>query len=407
MRRRTWALVRMSDVVFSHQVSLPNMIYEHDCDTQLPNNIFDEEFGPDTKVLPPSRPSSEPTPIAYMIAKSKLCVELGSILQTTNRVGRQVPYDDILRFDSKLRDIIRELPPHLKLIPLDGSHDPVTLIIARFNVDILYQRIMCLLHRKYLPRARQNPRYAHSRRSAIEASLEALRHLATLQRESQASGRLRSIKWYVTSIATKDFLLPAMLVVLDLHFDNVAERTQERRDSESAFFWTPEQRSEMVSSLETTRDIWMGLADTSVEAWKASKVLDIMLDKIKCPASPIGDNKSTDPAPVKSDLFSNFGSSDLQPEHSAAMTLGMLSGSMSPNTASAFNSLSGSGSTPFSSLEFGLGAGSGLVGMGPEFQGADAFAANNAGSPFSMFGNLGTGADLSGAIDWVNSPPSA
>ena len=78
------------------------MIYEHDCDTQLPNNIFDDEFHPGIKELPPSRPITEATPISYMIAKAKLCNELGNILQATNRVGRSVPYDEIIRFDAKL-----------------------------------------------------------------------------------------------------------------------------------------------------------------------------------------------------------------------------------------------------------------------------------------------------------------
>jgi len=223
------------------------MIYEHDCDTQLPHNLFDEEFGPETKVLPPSRPNAEPTPISYMISKVKLCLELGNILQATSRVRNQVHYDEILRFDAKLREIKAELPPHLKLQPLEGNHDPLTLVIARFNLDILYLKIMCLLHRKYMSRARHNPRYAHSRRSAIDASLEALRHLATLNRESQVDGRLRSIKWFVTSIATRDFLLPAMLIVLDLHFDNQTEKSGERRDSHNLHFWTREQRQEMIS----------------------------------------------------------------------------------------------------------------------------------------------------------------
>src|SRR3569833_1048155 len=303
MRRRTCALVRMSDVMFSHQVSLPNMIYDHDCATELPHNIFDEEFGPDTKVLPPSRPGSEPTPISYMIAMVKLCLELGNILQATNRVGKQVPYDEILRFDARLRDVKAELPPHLKMQPLEGSHDPLTLIIARFNIDILAQKIMCLLHRKYLARARQNPRYAHSRRSAIEASLETLRHLQVLHRESQNSGRLRSIKWYVVSIATKDFLLPAMLIALELHFDNVAERSRERQDSQSMFFWTPEQRAEMVSCLEKTRDIWEGLADGSVEAFKAFNILRIVLGKIKQPSSSPTLSPPDDPAAAASSLL--------------------------------------------------------------------------------------------------------
>ena len=401
-------MVRVSDVVFSHTVSLPNMIQDHDCDTQLPNNIFDEEFGPDTKVLPPSRPITEPTPMAYMIAKVKLCIELGSILQSTNRVGRQVSYDEILRFDSKLRDIVRELPPHLKMVALEGSHDPVTLILARFNIDILYHKIMCLLHRKYLRRARQNPRYAHSRRSAIEASLETLRHLATLYRESAPSHRLRSIRWHVNSIATKDFLLPAMIVVLDLHFDNLAEGAEERRNSESVFFWTPAQRREMVDSLETTRDIWKGLASSSVEAFKASKILDIMLNKIKNPSAGgrsgvsggLGDGGGMFGAADKPLPFGVFGpSAELHPEHSAAMTLGMLSGSMSPAQTGGFGGSSGGGGgrlgsgsgsgsitgatpRPFSSMDIGL-----AVGGGGDFSGD--FGINNPQSPFSSMFGLG------------------
>lgn len=276
MRRRTWALVRMCDVMFSHQVSLPNMIYDHDCDTQLPLNIFDEEFGPNTKVLPPSRPSSEPTPIAYMIAKVKLCLELGNILQATTRVGKPVPYEEILRFDTRLREVKEEIPSHLKLQPLEGSQDPLTLIIARFNIDSLYQKIMCLLHRKYLSRARQNPRYEHSRRSAIEASMETLHHLQTLNKESQANGRLRSIKWYVASIATKDFLLPAMLVALEVRFDNLAAKEGREEDS----FWTREQRAEMVNILNSTKEIWRPLAEGSMEAYKAYNIIRIVLEKI-------------------------------------------------------------------------------------------------------------------------------
>ncbi|CAK7235975.1 hypothetical protein SCUCBS95973_009447 [Sporothrix curviconia] len=281
MRRRTWALVRMCDVMFSHQVSLPNMIYDHDCDTQLPLNIFDEEFGPNTKVLPPSRPNSEPTPIAYMIAKVKLCLELGNILQATTRVGKPVPYEEILRFDKRLREVKEEIPSHLKLQPLEGSQDPLTLIIARFNIDSLYQKIMCLLHRKYLSRARQNPRYAHSRRSAIEASMETLHHLQTLNKESRANGRLRSIKWYVASIATKDFLLPAMLVALEVRFDNLAGREGREEDG----FWTRKQREDMVNILNSTKEIWRPLADGSMEAYKAYNIIRIVLEKIGTPPS--------------------------------------------------------------------------------------------------------------------------
>ncbi|OIW34383.1 hypothetical protein CONLIGDRAFT_566845 [Coniochaeta ligniaria NRRL 30616] len=409
MRRRTWALVRMSDVMFSHQVSLPSMIYEHDCDTELPSNIFDEEFGPETKVLPPSRPSNEPTPISYMIAKIRLCLELGNILQATGRVKNQVHYDDILRFDARLREIKEELPQHLKMQPLEGSQDPLTLIIARFNIDILYLRIMCLLHRKYMSRARHNPRYAHSRRSAIEASMETLKHLANLHRESQPSGRLRSIKWYVSSIATKDFVLPAMLVILDLHYDSNAERAAGlRQDSQSQYFWTPEQRADMIRTLEVTRAIWAGLADDSMEAMKASNILELMLERIKKPQPPVPVPTSALPPPgadvsLRSANLFAAAEAELQPEHSAAMTLGMLSGGVSPNTAAAAAAFGGGGiQSPGGSaypnpMDLGMGGGGPPGGEQvalPDFStgifGLTALGSGNPTSPFStMFGALG------------------
>ncbi len=45
-----------------------------------------------------------------MIAKVKLCLKLGSILQATGRAKNHVHYDEILRFDAELREIKDELP---------------------------------------------------------------------------------------------------------------------------------------------------------------------------------------------------------------------------------------------------------------------------------------------------------
>lgn len=379
------------------------MIYDHDCDTQLPNNIFDEEFGPDTKVLPPSRPESEPTPISYMIAKVKLCLELGNILQATNRVGKQVPYDEILRFDARLRELREELPPHLKMQTLGGSNDPLTLIVARFNVDILYLKILCLLHRKYLGRSRHNPRYAHSRRSAIEASLEMLHHLIVLHRESQPNGRLRSIKWYVASIATKEFLLPSMLILLDLHFDKQAERLGERQDSQSMYFWTPEQRLEMIRCLESARDIWEGLADGSMEAVKAYNIIKIVLDKVQSPGSEGADGEPPSAmqqpvVPMRDFAFAGLDGAEIKPEHSAAMTLGMMSsGGLTPNTAAAFGeAVQSPGGTTYPAMDLSASAAE-RTGMTPDFSGDLGL---NPGSPFSsMFTNM----EMSQNFDWVSS----
>ncbi|KAI0490165.1 fungal-specific transcription factor domain-containing protein [Xylaria cf. heliscus] len=391
MRRRTWALLRMADIMFSYQVSLPTMIYEHDTDTKLPHNIFDEEFGVNTKGLPPSRPVTEPTPIAYMIGKSKLSLQFGNILQAVTRVGKHVPYEEILQHDRKLREIMDEFPPHLKLQPLDGSHDPVTLIIARYNLDLLYQKVMCMLHRKHMNRARSNPRYAYSRRSATEASLETLSHLKSIYRECQPNGRLRTMKWYVSS-TSRDTLLPTMLVVMELRHDHAtANAAARRQDSQSTCFWTAEQRQEMTKTLEDVRDIWSNLSQESVEAFKAWNILRIMLEKIKNPEeSAVGTAETTSQMETP---FGNMESTEMQPEHTAAMTLGMLSGGMTPN-----GSFQSPGGTTYPNLD--LGAGMSLTPI-PDFQ-PDIGAVNNAASPFSMFTNLGNANNmaLDQNFDW-------
>lgn len=277
----------MADVIFSHQVSLPSMINENDCDTQLPNNIFDDEFHPDIKELPPSRPVTEPTPLSYMLAKSRLCNELGNILQMLNGINKHVSYDEIIRFDARVRQIMRELPPHLKLTSLEGTEDSVTLLLARFNIDNLCQRVLCLLHRKYLPRARHNPRYAHSRRSAVEASVRALNQLDTMHRESEPGGRLQSVSWYIRSVATNDFTMAAILLILDLHYDSMAANEPQQERHEGNFIWPAEQKKEMLDLLEKCRIIWASLESSSMDALKASKVTELMLNMIKNPSNSV------------------------------------------------------------------------------------------------------------------------
>jgi hypothetical protein len=397
-------MVRMADVVFSHQVSLPSMIHEDDCDTDLPSNIFDDELLPGMKALPTPRPNTEPTPIAYMIAKARLCNELGNILQANNRVGKSFHYDEVIRFDAKLRQIMQEMPPHLKLTPLEGSHDPVTLIISRFNMEILYLKIMCLLHRKYMTKARQNPRYAHSRRSAIEASMQALNHLAVLHRESQQTGRLRSLAWFIKSIATKDFVLPAMLIVLDLHYDNMAMQSGPQGEvQDGAETWSPEQRVEMIEAVQTAGAIWQELSHTSMVALKAGKVIDIMLKKIQDPARQRQGSSISSGSESIPSMVANFG---IDP--SPTFSQDFLSPSSIPATGTGVSPtdfsqpLDVSESSAF--MDFGLYTGMGM-GMGTDFQ-MEGLTATGPQSPFSILANLGGNAAGAGGLGTTQEVPS-
>jgi hypothetical protein len=399
MRRRIWAYVRQMDTMFSFQLALPSMIRNSDCDASLPRNIFEDEFGPDSKTLPPARPFTEPTPVSYMITKAQISFEFGGIQEEINTVaGKAVSYDDILKRDNRLRELKMNMAPHLRLRPIEEcTHDPATLLMQRFNLDIFWQKTMCVLHRKYIARARQNPRYAHSRRACVDASMEILRHQAQLYRESQPGGRMRSMKWFISSLTKHDFLLGAMVVCLDLHYDAVSEFLPTSPPNYDKYFWTPAQKADMMQALEQSQLIWKGSADSSMEAYKAAQILDIILDKIKvCKSSPPDAPTST------AEAFAQFDDKDLQPEHSAAMTLGMLSGGLTPNTAAIFNSAAQSPSgTRYGNMDMNMGVSIPNTGLTPNFQmdNTNPFALS-----FSAFGNAGSTAgmmDVPAGLDWV------
>jgi hypothetical protein len=408
MRRRVWSFVRQMDTMFSFQLALPSMIRDGDCDAADPRNIFEDEFGPDSKVLPPARPFTEPTPVSYMITKSKIMYEFGIILEEVSSLrGKSVSYDDILKKDNRLQELRNNMPPHLRLRPIEEcTHDPSNLLMQRFHLDIAWQKTMCVLHRRYIGRARQNPRYAHSRRACVDSSMEILRHQAKLHREAQPGGRLRTMKWYISSLTKHDYLLGAMIVCLDLHYDSQYESLADRPANYDMYFWTPSERADMIHMLESSQKIWHESAGSSMEAYKASHILGIMLEKVTNPA------KQDAPATSTAEAFSQFDSNGLKPEHSAAMTLGMLSGGLSPNTAAAFNGnavQSARGTAYGYNFDMPMGDALASSGLTPNFpsDAANQFTSlNNVASPFSVFGNSGSGTgmmDMPTNLDWVGS----
>jgi len=114
-----------------------------------------------------------------------------------------------------------------------------------------------------------------------------------------------------------------------------------------------------------------------------------MIEKIKNPTPA-----ATLSAPhVKTDHFRGFESAEaeLQPEHSAAMTLGMLSTGLTPNYQSP-------GGTTYPPLETGTG-----TGLTPDFSGDVMGGFNNNTTPFSMFTNLGSAdMNIDENFDWVS-----
>ncbi|OOF96380.1 hypothetical protein ASPCADRAFT_206573 [Aspergillus carbonarius ITEM 5010] len=315
MRRRVWSFVRQADLLCSSQMGLPNMIRSSDSDTDLPRNLYDDDFDENCQELPPSRPPNEPTPISYLIAKSRLTFVFGCVAESTSPLQTTSSYDKVMELDAELRRARDLIPEHLLVRPIeDCPLESPNLILSRFAVASVYHKAQCVLHRKYLIRARENPRFTYSRRTCIDSAMELLRYQSLLHTETRPTGRLRSRHNRVTSLGSTDYLLAATIICIDLY--NGQRLQAAGRASSDSYAWGRERRDEMLAALQRSKEIWEELQDETIEAWKAGGALGVMLAKLN-----LGFPESTAAAPT-------FEPQD--EKQSAAMTLGLLSSGMSP-----------------------------------------------------------------------------
>ncbi|KAL1965826.1 hypothetical protein VTN77DRAFT_5147 [Rasamsonia byssochlamydoides] len=318
MRRRVWTFVRQADLLLSSQVGLPSMLRTGDSDTEIPRNLYDEDFDPDCKELPPSRPNNEPTPVSYLIAKARIAFAFGRVIEHTSSV-KTPPYEIVMDIDAELRRARDLIPEHLAVRPIEECQlDPAELIMSRFHIQSVYHKAQCVLHRRYIARARENPRFTHSRRTCIDSSMELLRYQSILHKESRPGGRLRT-KNRGSSLNTSDFLLAATIVCLDLYHGLQLQAAG--RPSGDVYVWGRERRDEMLAAIQRSREIWEELRDESLEAYKAAGLLGVMLAKLTV-------------TPQNADAGASAPMYEVPDEkQNAAMTLGLLSSGMSPQNA--------------------------------------------------------------------------
>ncbi|KUL91657.1 hypothetical protein ZTR_01259 [Talaromyces verruculosus] len=158
MRRRIWSLMSQLDSLFSFQMGLPRMIHKGLSDTKLPRNLLDSDFNEQTTTLPPSRPDTDFTAVSYLIAKGRIAGVFGLI---ADHVMSTLPgsYQDTVQLDQQLNEAYAAAPSNLQFRGVDQSVTELpVIIIGRYNLDILYQKARCVLHRNYLHDGRSDTR---------------------------------------------------------------------------------------------------------------------------------------------------------------------------------------------------------------------------------------------------------
>lgn len=258
MRRRTWGIISMIDVLISFQLGLPSMVKTIQSDAEPPHNLLDRDFNPETKVLPPSRGINELTPSSYTRAKLKITrvfADAAELSHATIPPTREV----MMELDRRLEDAKNSIPPLLSMPDTsDIVTDPAEQLMCRFNLDLLYLKAKIVLHRRYMlcPLASLSPEermagIGNSRRICVDCALKVLQHHHTIYTASQPGGQLESVKWYMGSISTHDFLLAAMIICLEL--------SQQINDTPFATVLggisCPRQQA-MMDALEKSQRIW-------------------------------------------------------------------------------------------------------------------------------------------------------
>lgn len=398
MRRRMWAMVRQSDLRVAAQFGLPPMIRTDVSNTEAPRNLYDDELSEDLKVLPPSRPPTEATPIGFIVYRSRL-TDIGyEIVEEVQKMGT-TNYEVVMKLDAKLREVHDAIPPHLKLRPLGdyNCQDRSSLGIKAFILEIEYLKLVCYLHRKFSSCARD----IYSKRSSVDSAMEILRLQAILVAEQRPDGRLSEAKFFMCSLVNHDFLLAAMIVSMDLYRTIEAEKTGQ---SPPENLENSNSKSAKVAALEQALHMWEQVKEESYDALKATSMLTAMLIMLHERESQLQTKRSsfaqtTNPqvnGPPNND-------NKLAPEHSAAMTLGMLSSGGSLNSA-APNSYA----TPVGNNLFDQSQQMAQASMAQQYMAASATDTSNIGTAVNPFSSLFGGGgnfqqmdQLSQNLDWV------
>jgi hypothetical protein len=287
MRRRTFFTVEALDFLISFQAGLPAVIPEEVCDTEHPSNLFDTDFDEDCETLPPSRPPTDPTPMLYYCYKS----QLARVTRRAFRLALAVKgpsYQLTMELDAELQKIHTQVPPSLQMKPLASCFgDQPYIILHRLNLDLMYLKSLCILHRNYITHERSNPAYEYSRKTCIDSALQMLKYQAEIHFACQPGGEMYKDGWMASHLLLYDYLLAVMVICLDLY---------ESRESIAKSHEEQLAKVRKYDTLKLSYEVWSSQRAISKNARRASNVLGAMLSKLPHPsiaATPLDTSQGT------------------------------------------------------------------------------------------------------------------
>lgn len=295
MRRRLWAIVLQGDILISNQMGMPRMISDWQCDTTEPRNLNDTDLDEDTSELPHPRPETGMTTALGTIARRRMLTALGTISDLVANVS-SCNYTEVMRADANLHEASASIPQPFKMKSMTASiTDSPQVIMSRLFISHLFYKGQIMLHRRYVlmeSTTADESLFSYSRKACLDASVGMLHIQHILDEETCSGGRLHMMRWRVSSMINHQFLTATMVLCSLLHRGQTLHR-----------------KEEIMTTLRSTRAIWMRSSSTSHEAKKAAETVSFVLAKAgevrnygievdaeNSTATIIGQDMSTNPA---------------------------------------------------------------------------------------------------------------
>uniref|UniRef100_A0A0B7JUX7 Transcription factor domain-containing protein n=1 Tax=Bionectria ochroleuca TaxID=29856 RepID=A0A0B7JUX7_BIOOC len=256
----------------STQLKMPKLIKDSIVNTREPSNLFDTDFGPETTVLPESRPESQLTPILITISKNRLATVSSKVLDAVTS-KEPMPYARVLELDS--------------------------MLTKRLFIQLVYHHIQIILHSKYLAPSLKTDENQYSRDVAVAAAIQALRHQTAIDDEMEPNGRLYPVKWILAPVIIHEFLLAGG--VLCSHISN-----------NSQIRGTP--AFEYIKHLLTRSEaIWARTASRSAEALKGATTIRKVLNQLETSSGGSSSSHSESPENIVSPVTPQDVHAEYQP----------------------------------------------------------------------------------------------
>ncbi|KAH8699250.1 hypothetical protein BGW36DRAFT_377578 [Talaromyces proteolyticus] len=265
-RRRVWLSVISMDNMASFLGGFPRMIPAIYTDTAEPRNIYDWELSDchDINLLPPSRPLTEPTAVTYLIIKGRLSQALGRVADFNS--NPQLTYDAVLDIDSTLREVHQCIPNHMKfssdtMNSIKSYNEGTYMDFSNLNLEVMYHKGMCTLHRKFMAKGRQDPRHSLSRSRCISSALALI-----------GCQNLLGPSWYQFAHVRQTITLAAMVLFLELEL---------RRRGSANVDVSSHTSSALLQALEKSCALWETTKSSCSEACRIHNILSRMLSSFQ------------------------------------------------------------------------------------------------------------------------------